>query len=79
MLLLSDDVETSSVVVVVVYGGVASVGVSMDEEEDDSTPTNRAINSFLFPCVDHCRAANCAFNWSGFSVLMSFEVRDGSI
>ena len=46
----------------------------MDDEEDASTPTNRAITSFLFPCVDHCRAAHCALNWLGFSVLMSFDV-----
>ena len=59
---------------------LASVGVSMDDAEDASTPTNRAINSFLFPCVDNnCHAANCALDWLGFSVLMSFAVRDGSI
>ena len=65
---------------IVAYGVVASVGVVIiDDDDDEITPTNRAINSFLFPCVDNCRAANCAFNWIGFIVLISFDVRDGSI
>ena len=65
---------------IVAYGVVASVGVIIiDDDDDDITPTNLAINSFLFPCVDNCRAANGAFNWIGFIVLISFDVRDGSI
>ena len=68
--------------IVASYGVVARVGVIIDDDDDDDddiTPNNRAINSFLFPCVDNCRAANCAFNWIGFIVLISFDVSDGSI
>ena len=38
---------------IVAYGVVASVGVIIDDDDDEITPNNRAINSFLFPCVDN--------------------------